>query len=223
MTGQEDITTTCEVIADRMAALGEGVTPLLLLPMYSQLAADLQAKIFDAADTGVRKCVVSTNIAETSLTLDGILYVIDAGYCKLKVYNPNIGMDSLAITPIAKANANQRAGRAGRTGPGYCYRLMTERQFENELLEAQIPEIQRTNMGGVVLLLKSLGVDNLMEFDFMDPPPQDNLVNSMYQLWVLNALDNTGGLTACGKKMVEFPLDPPLAKMLIFRYRLYHT
>jgi pre-mRNA-splicing factor ATP-dependent RNA helicase DHX38/PRP16 len=220
MTGQEDIVTTCEVVAERMAALGDGPPPLLLLPMYSQLAADLQAKIFDAAAEGVRKCIVSTNIAETSLTVDGILYVIDTGFCKLKVYNPKVGMDSLQVTPVSQANCNQRAGRAGRTGPGYCYRLMTERQFNDELLSAQIPEIQRTNMGGVVLLLKSLGVDNLLEFDFMDPPPQDNLVNSMYQLWVLNALDNTGSLTPTGKKMVEFPLDPPLAKMLIFAEEL---
>ncbi len=167
--------------------------------------------------------IVSTNIAETSLTVDGIKYVIDAGYCKLKVYNPKIGMDALQMTPISQANANQRAGRAGRTGPGYCYRLFTERQFVSELLGNQIPEIQRTNLSNVVLLLKSLGVDNLLEFDFMDPPPQDNIMNSMYQLWVLGALDNTGALTVLGRKMVEFPLDPPLAKMLIFAEELKCT
>eukprot|EP01034_Spumella_vulgaris_P021641 gene21641-27681_t len=215
MTGQEDIEATCEVLAERASTL-EGVPPMLLLPMYSQLPADLQSKIFDSAASGTRKCIVSTNIAETSLTVDGIKYVIDAGYCKLKVYNPKIGMDSLQITPESQANANQRAGRAGRTGPGYCYRLFTERQFVSELLENQIPEIQRTNLGNVVLLLKSLGVENLLEFDFMDPPPQENIMNSMYQLWVLGALDNTGALTTLGRKMVEFPLDPPLAKMLIF-------
>jgi pre-mRNA-splicing factor ATP-dependent RNA helicase DHX38/PRP16 len=112
------------------------------------------------------------------------------------------------------------AGRAGRTGPGYCYRLFTERQFVSELLPSQIPEIQRTNLGNVVLLLKSLGVENLLEFDFMDPPPQLNILNSMYQLWVLGALDNVGSLTQIGRKMVEFPLDPALAKMLIFSEQL---
>ena len=111
-------------------------------------------------------------------------------------------------------------GRAGRTGPGFCYRLYTERQFNDELLSAQVPEIQRTNLGNVVLLLKSLDVDNLLEFDFMDPPPQENILNSMYQLWILGALDNTGSLTTLGRKMVEFPLDPPLAKMLIFSEQL---
>jgi pre-mRNA-splicing factor ATP-dependent RNA helicase DHX38/PRP16 len=126
------------------------------------------------------------------------------------------GMDALQIGPESQANANQRAGRAGRTGPGFCYRLFTERQYVSEMLANQVPEIQRTNLGNVVLLLKSLGVENLLAFDFMDPPPQENIMNSMYQLWVLGALDNTGALTPLGRKMVEFPLDPPLAKMLIF-------
>jgi pre-mRNA-splicing factor ATP-dependent RNA helicase DHX38/PRP16 len=214
MTGQEDIEATCEVIAERAATI-DNIKPLLLLPMYSQLPADLQAKIFKHSDAGQRKCIISTNIAETSLTVDGIRYVIDSGYSKLKVYNSNIGMDALVVTPISQANANQRAGRAGRTGPGYCYRLYSERQYVTELLYNQVPEIQRTNLSNVVLLLKNLGVDNLLEFDFMDPPPQENIINSMYQLWVLGALDNTGNLTLLGKKMAEFPLDPPLAKMLI--------
>lgn len=130
--------------------------------------------------------------------------MIDTGYCKLKVYNPKIGMDALQVTPISQANANQRTGRAGRTGPGYCYRLYTENVFLRELLPNQIPEIQRTNLANVVLLLKSLGVDSMLEFDFMDPPPQDNILNSMYQLWVLGALDNTGALTDLGKKMVRW-------------------
>jgi pre-mRNA-splicing factor ATP-dependent RNA helicase DHX38/PRP16 len=223
MTGQEDIEATCEVLANRISALSESggkVPPLLLLPMYSQLPADLQAKIFESAENGARKCIVSTNIAETSLTVDGIKYVIDSGYCKLKVYNAKIGMDALQIMPESQANANQRAGRAGRTGPGFCYRLFTERQFAVEMLVDQVPEIQRTNLSNVVLLLKSLGVDNLLAFDFMDPPPQDNILNSMYQLWVLGALDNTGTLTTIGRKMVEFPLDPALAKMLIFSDQL---
>ena len=124
-------------------------------------------------------------------------------------------MDALQITPVSMANANQRSGRAGRTGPGICYRMYTDHIFRNELLENNIPEIQRTNLANVVLLLKSLNVDNLLEFDFMDPPPQETIMNSMYQLWVLGALDNTGNLTELGRKMVEFPLDPPLSKMVI--------
>eukprot|EP00934_Nitzschia_sp_Nitz4_P002117 Nitzschia sp. Nitz4//scaffold294_size23022//13240//16953//NITZ4_008515-RA/size23022-processed-gene-0.6-mRNA-1//-1//CDS//3329546226//2117//frame0 len=218
MTGQEDIEGTCVVLAEKMERLGEDTPPLLVLPMYSQLPADLQAKIFETAPKGIRKCIVSTNVAETSLTVDGIRYVIDSGFCKLKVYNPKIGMDALLVTPISKANANQRSGRAGRTGPGFCFRLYTDRQFRDELMESAVPEIQRTNLSNVVLLLKSLGIQNLLEFDFMDPPPQENIMNSLYQLWILGALDNTGDLTTMGRRMVEFPLDPSLSKMLLFAH-----
>ncbi|KAK8805481.1 hypothetical protein WA158_002137 [Blastocystis sp. Blastoise] len=215
MTGQSDIECVCDSCDERLKSLPKCENQLLLLPMYSQLATEQQAMIFKKAPKGTRKCIVSTNIAETSLTVDGIKYVIDCGYCKLKVYNPNIGMDSLQVTPISQANANQRMGRAGRTEPGKCFRLYTKFQYVHELLPNQIPEIQRTNLGMVVLLLKSLGVKDLLSFDFMDPPPQDNMMNSMYQLWVLGALSNTGELTEMGKKMVEFPLDPSLAKMLV--------
>ena len=215
MTGQEDIEITCRVVEERLAQL-EGAERLSVLPIYSQLPADLQAKIFERAQDGVRKCVVATNIAETSLTVDGVKYVVDTGYSKLKVYNPKMGMDSLQITPVSQANANQRSGRAGRTGPGTCYRLYTQSAFEKEMFPNNIPEIQRTNLANVVLLLKSLNVKNLLEFDFMDPPPQDNILNSMYQLWILGALDNQGELTDLGRKMVEYPLDPSLSKMLIF-------
>ncbi|KAF8921605.1 putative PRP16-RNA-dependent ATPase [Mucidula mucida] len=214
MTGQEDIEITCQVVQERLDQLDEPA-PLAVLPIYSQMPADLQAKIFEATSDGRRKVIVATNIAETSLTVDGILFVVDAGYSKLKVYNPKVGMDALQITPISQANASQRTGRAGRTGNGFCYRLYTEMAFRNELFENTIPEIQRTNLANTVLLLKSLGVKNLLEFDFMDPPPQANILNSMYQLWVLGALDNVGDLTPVGRKMSEFPMEPSMAKMLI--------
>jgi pre-mRNA-splicing factor ATP-dependent RNA helicase DHX38/PRP16 len=214
MPGQEDIEVTCEAVADRLSEIDEA-PPLAILPIYSQLPSDLQAKIFHKAPDGVRKCVVATNIAETSLTVDGIMFVIDAAFCKLKVFNPKIGMDSLQVYPISQANANQRSGRAGRTGAGQCYRLYTEAAYRNEMLVSTVPEIQRTNLANVVLLLKSLGVEDLLQFHFMDPPPQDNILNSMFQLWILGSLDNTGNLTELGRGMIDFPLDPTLSKMLI--------
>jgi pre-mRNA-splicing factor ATP-dependent RNA helicase DHX38/PRP16 len=132
MPGQEDIEVTCEQIKDRLSQLdvkqkesdasNSGPPGLEVVPMYSQLPSDMQAKIFQKAPDGMRKCIVATNIAETSLTVDGIFFVVDAGYCKLKVFNPRVGMDALSIYPISQANANQRSGRAGRTGPGHCYR-----------------------------------------------------------------------------------------------------
>jgi len=121
MTGQEDIESTCALLADRLEGIGDKVQPLSILPIYSVMPADLQAKVFQPSK--FRKVIVATNIAETSLTIDGVKYVIDSGYCKLKVYDPKIGMDSLKITPVSQANANQRRGRAGRTGPGTCWRL----------------------------------------------------------------------------------------------------
>nr|CAI5831091.1 unnamed protein product [Callosobruchus analis] len=214
MPGQEDIEVTCEVLAERLAEI-DNAPELSILPIYSQLPSDLQAKIFQRSPEGVRKCVVATNIAETSLTVDGIIFVIDSGYCKLKVYNPRIGMDALQIYPISQANSNQRSGRAGRTGPGQAFRLYTERQYKEELLVTTVPEIQRTNLANTVLLLKSLGVQDLLQFHFMDPPPQDNILNSLYQLWILGALDHTGVLTKLGRQMAEFPLDPPQCQMLI--------
>lgn len=219
MTGQDEIEATCYALAERMEQLitstSKAVPKLSILPIYSQLPADLQAKIFQKAEDGARKCIVATNIAETSLTVDGILYVIDTGYGKIKVYNPRMGMDALQVFPVSRAAADQRAGRAGRTGPGTCYRLYTDTAYQNEMLPNAVPEIQRTNLGNVVLLLKSLKVENLLDFDFMDQPPKENILNSMYQLWVLGALNNVGGLTKLGWKMVEFPLDPPLAAMLL--------
>ncbi|MQM09485.1 hypothetical protein Taro_042358 [Colocasia esculenta] len=224
MTGQDEIETTCYALAERMEQIISSskreVPKLSILPIYSQLPADLQAKIFQKAEDGARKCIVATNIAETSLTVDGIFYVIDTGYGKMKVYNPRMGMDALQVFPVSRAAADQRAGRAGRTGPGKCYRLYTESAYLNEMLPNPVPEIQRTNLGNVVLLLKSLKIENLLDFDFMDPPPQENILNSMYQLWVLGALNNVGSLTEIGWKMVEFPLDPPLAKMLLMGEQL---
>ncbi|KAG4301955.1 hypothetical protein PCK1_001931 [Pneumocystis canis] len=214
MTGQEDIEITCQVIVERLEQL-DNPPKLLVLPIYSQMPADLQAKIFERAENNTRKVIVATNIAETSLTLDGIMYVVDSGYCKLKVYNPRMGMDTLQITPISQANSNQRSGRAGRTGAGIAYRLYTEAAFQNELYLQTIPEIQRTNLANTILLLKSLGVKDLLNFDFMDPPPEDTIMSSLFDLWTLGAVDNIGNLTPLGQRMSSFPMDPPLSKLII--------
>ena len=214
MTGQEDIEVTCALTRERLAALADA-PELSILPLYSQMPADLQSKIFDQAPPGVRKCIVATNIAETSLTVDGVVYVIDAGFSKLKVYNPKMGMDTLQITPISQANAQQRSGRAGRTGPGEAFRLYTEKAFRDELYIQTIPEIQRTNLSNTVLMLKSLGVRDLLDFDFMDPPPKDTITTSLFEMWALGALDNLGELTDLGRKINSFPMDPSLAKLLV--------
>jgi ATP-dependent RNA helicase DHX8/PRP22 len=215
LTGQEEIDTACETLYSRMKALGDLAPELIILPVYSSLPSEMQSRIFEAAPPGSRKCIVATNIAEASLTIDGIYYVVDPGFSKQKAFNAKLGMDSLVVTPISQASARQRAGRAGRTGPGKCYRLYTEMAYKNEMLSTNIPEIQRTNLGNVVLQLKAMGINDLLGFDFMDPPPVATLVGAMEGLHALGALDDEGLLTRLGRKMAEFPLEPNLSKMLL--------
>eukprot|EP00053_Salpingoeca_punica_P018955 m.188740 g.188740 ORF g.188740 m.188740 type:complete len:700 (-) comp17538_c1_seq9:4467-6566(-) len=215
LTGQEEIDTSCEILYERMKALGADVPELIILPVYSALPSEMQTRIFEPAGPGARKVVIATNIAETSLTIDGIYYVVDPGFVKQKVYNSKSGMDSLVVTPISQQQAQQRSGRAGRTGPGKCYRLYTERAFKEEMLENAVPEIQRTNLASTVLQLKAMGINDLLSFDFMDPPPTETLILSLEALHCLGALDDEGLLTRLGRRMAEFPLEPQLSKMLI--------
>ncbi|KAF2310850.1 hypothetical protein GH714_017620 [Hevea brasiliensis] len=215
LTGQEEIDFACQSLYERMKGLGKNVPELIILPVYSALPSEMQSRIFEPAPPGKRKVVVATNIAEASLTIDGIFYVIDPGFAKQNVYNPKQGLDSLVITPISQASAKQRAGRAGRTGPGKCYRLYTESAYRNEMSPTTIPEIQRINLGFTTLTMKAMGINDLLSFDFMDPPSPQALISAMEQLYSLGALDEEGLLTKLGRKMAEFPLDPPLSKMLL--------
>nr|GLL36796.1 probable pre-mRNA-splicing factor ATP-dependent RNA helicase DEAH5 [Ipomoea trifida] len=215
LTGQEEIDCACQSLYERMKGLGKNVPELIILPVYSALPSEMQSRIFEPAPPGKRKVVVATNIAEASLTIDGIFYVIDPGFAKQNVYNPKQGLDSLVITPISQASAKQRAGRAGRTGPGKCYRLYTESAFHNEMSPTSIPEIQRINLGMTVLNMKAMGINDLLSFDFMDPPSPQALISAMEQLFTLGALDEEGLLTKLGRKMAEFPMEPPLSKMLL--------
>ncbi|XP_031700119.1 ATP-dependent RNA helicase DHX8 isoform X1 [Anarrhichthys ocellatus] len=220
LTGQEEIDTACEILYERMKSLGPDVPELIILPVYSALPSEMQTRIFDPAPPGSRKVVIATNIAETSLTIDGIYYVVDPGFVKQKVYNSKTGIDQLVVTPISQAQAKQRAGRAGRTGPGKTYRLYTERAYRDEMLTTNVPEIQRTNLASTVLSLKAMGINDLLSFDFMDAPPMETLITAMEQLYTLGALDDEGLLTRLGRRMAEFPLEPMLCKMLIMSVHL---
>merc|ERR1719266_435291 len=220
LTGQEEIDTACEVLFERMKSLGPEVPELIILPVYSALPSEMQSRIFDPAPPGSRKVVIATNIAETSLTIDGIYYVVDPGFVKQKVYNSKTGMDSLVVTPISQAQAKQRAGRSGRTGPGKTYRLYTERAYRDEMLATPVPEIQRTNLASTVLQLKAMGINDLLHFDFMDAPPVEAMIHALELLHTLSALDDEGLLTRLGRRMAEFPLDPNLSKMLIMSVHL---
>lgn len=237
LTGQDEIEAAQESLTQVCRKLGSRIKEMMICPVYSSLPPDLQARIFEPTPEGARKVVLATNIAETSITIDGIVFVIDPGFIKQKSYNPRSGMESLIVVPCSRASANQRAGRGGRVGPGKCFRLYTAWAYQNELEENTLPEIQRTNLGNVVLLLKvckfplsssalrkrysdlkphqSLGINDLINFDFMDPPPAETLIRALEMLYALGALNDRGELTKLGRRMAEFPLDPQLSKMLI--------
>jgi len=221
LTGEEEIENACRALRKesmRYPDSGE----LVAVPLYSSLPPAQQQKIFEVAPgpkfpggPGGRKVVVATNIAETSITIDGIVYVVDPGFAKQKVYNPRIRVESLLVSPVSKASASQRSGRAGRTQPGKCFRLYTEKAFKTELTEQTYPEILRSNLGVVVLTLKKLGIEDLVHFDFLDPPAPEPLMRALEMLNYLGCLNDDGDLTDTGDQAAEFPLDPQLAKMLI--------
>ncbi|PXF41069.1 Pre-mRNA-splicing factor ATP-dependent RNA helicase DEAH1 [Gracilariopsis chorda] len=215
LTGQEEIEAAEEILRERTRGLGSKLGELIIAPIYATLPSEMQAKIFEPTPEGARKVVLATNIAETSVTIPGIVYVIDPGFCKQKSYNAKTGMESLLVVPVSRAGAKQRAGRAGRTQPGKCFRLYTKWSYMNEMEEDTVPELLRTNLSQVVLLLLSLGIDNLIDFDFIDAPPPEALLRSLEHLYALGALNDKGKLTKLGRRMAELPLEPMMAKALL--------
>ena len=230
LTGEEEIEDACRKIrleVDEMIREADAGS-MVCYPLYGTLPPNQQQKIFEKAPgprtpdgRPGRKCIVATNIAETSLTIDGIVYVVDPGFSKQKVYNPRIRVESLLVSPISKASAAQRAGRAGRTRPGKCFRLYTEDAFNKELTDQTYPEILRSNLSSTVLELKKLGVDDLVHFDLMDPPAPETLMRALEELNYLACLDDEGELTQLGRLASQFPLDPALAVMLISSPEFY--
>jgi pre-mRNA-splicing factor ATP-dependent RNA helicase DHX15/PRP43 len=216
LTGEEEIEDACRKIKIELVSKDpDTVGPLSCIPLYSSLPPQQQQRIFDPAPEPRfpdgppgRRVIVSTNIAETSLTIDGIMYVIDPGFSKEKLYNPRIRVESLLVSPISKASAQQRAGRAGRTRPGKCFRLYTEKYFLKELDEQTHPEILRSNLANTVLTLVKAGIKDLVRFDWLDAPAPESLMRALELLNYLAALDNQGNLTPMGSMMSEFPLDP---------------
>jgi pre-mRNA-splicing factor ATP-dependent RNA helicase DHX15/PRP43 len=230
LTGEDEIEDACRKISLEADELMREVDagPLAVYPLYGTLPPHQQQRIFDKAPPPIRKggrpgrkVIVSTNIAETSLTIDGIVYVVDPGFSKQKIYNPRIRVESLLVSPISKASAQQRAGRAGRTKPGKCFRLYTEKAFKKELIEQTYPEILRSNLANTVLELKKLGVEDLVHFDLMDPPAPETMMRALEELNYLACLDDDGELTTLGSMASAFPLDPALAVMLISSPEFY--
>ncbi|KAF2261344.1 P-loop containing nucleoside triphosphate hydrolase protein [Lojkania enalia] len=215
LTGREEIEDAIDKIADRITDLGPDHQNLQPLPLYAGLPADQQMYVFQAAGENTRKVIVSTNIAEASITIDGIVYVIDSGFVKLRAYDPTTGIERLVTVPVSKASATQRGGRAGRTQPGKCYRLYTKDSFTT-LEESTPPEIQRSNLAPVILQLMNLGIQNIVCFDFFSSPPSKLVIRAMDMLFSLGAISSEARLTKpLGAQMAELPLEPMLAKALL--------
>ncbi|KAI9304037.1 P-loop containing nucleoside triphosphate hydrolase protein [Cunninghamella echinulata] len=190
--------------------------PLHVLPLYSMLPTEAQLRVFQPPPEGTRLCIVATNVAETSVTIPGIRYVVDCGKAKERQYNVDTGVQSFQIDWTSKAAANQRSGRAGRTGPGHCYRLYSSAIFDNEFPQFSKPEIQRMPIEGVVLNMKAMSIDNVINFPFPTPPPKESLFKAEKLLSYLGAVNPTNKrITEFGETMSLFPITPRFAKMLI--------
>ncbi|KAG8513345.1 putative ATP-dependent RNA helicase DHX35 [Galemys pyrenaicus] len=217
LTGQEEVETVVSMLIEQARALGRtGMKRhLRVLPMYAGLPSFEQMKVFERVSRSVRKVIVATNVAETSITISGIVFVIDCGFMKLRAYNPRTAIECLVVVPVSQASANQRAGRGGRNRSGKCYRLYTEEAFD-KLPQSTVPELQRSNLAPVILQLKALGVDSVLRVHFMSPPPAQSMVQALELLYALGGLDKDCRLTEpLGRRIAEFPLNPMFAKMLL--------
>ena len=215
LTGQDEVQEAVSLLLDySRSQTNPDMKKMYVLPLHGSLPSKEQFKIFESFPKSVRKVIVSTNIAETSVTIPGISYVVDSGFMKIRYFNPKTCSDSLVICPVSKASAKQRAGRAGRMNPGKVFRLYREKDYD--LLEKfTVPEIQRTSLAGVILQLKALGVKNVYDFNFPARPPEVNFMAGLELLFALDAIDDDGELTSFGLKMAELPLEPMLSKALL--------
>ncbi|KAJ3073157.1 ATP-dependent RNA helicase dhx8 [Podochytrium sp. JEL0797] len=222
LTGQQEIETTCRLIREECELIKSSseiqfypeVSDISLHPIYSALDTPDQRQVFRPAKRGFRKIVIATNIAQTSVTIPGIRYVVDCGFVKEKMFDPSTGVDALLVVPISKAAATQRAGRSGRTAPGKVFRLYSREAFE-DMAEDTTPEIQRSSLLGTVLSLKQMGIEDILNFEFIDPPEREHLITAIKQLYYLDALDEVGNLTDIGKQMSQLPLHPCLSRSLL--------
>ncbi|MBN3308345.1 DHX40 helicase, partial [Amia calva] len=222
LTGQAEIEKACDILYQRAESIDyhydvqdRSVEGLLILPLYGSMPTDQQRQIFQPPPNGVRKCVVATNIAATSLTINGIRYIVDSGFVKQLNHNSRVGLDILEVVPIAKSEAQQRAGRAGRTSAGKCYRIYSREFWEKCMPEYMVPEIQRTSLTSVILTLKCLGVHDVIRFPYLDPPEERFILEALKQLYQCDAIDRRGQVTRLGRLMVEFPLSPGLTCALL--------
>lgn len=216
LTGRDDIDTALQALADRQAEAPQGGLRLHLLPLYASLALDEQRAALAPAPRGTRKVVLATNVAETSVTIDGVRIVVDAGLVKVRMLDPTTGLDTLATRPTSRAAAFQRAGRAGRTAPGKCVRLYPASAFTH-MAASDTPELVRCDLAMYLLQLKALGIDNLARFEFVPPaPPATHMARGLTFLASMQALDEYGRLLPLGEQLAEAPLEPMMARAVLW-------
>ncbi|MHB1739163.1 MAG: ATP-dependent RNA helicase HrpA [Actinomycetes bacterium] len=211
LSGEREIRDTAEALRDRRLAGTE------VLPLYARLSAAEQHAVF--APHHGRRIVLATNVAETSLTVPGIRYVVDPGTARISRYSHRLKVQRLPIEPISQASAQQRAGRCGRTSEGICIRLYAEEDFASRPAFTE-PEVQRTNLASVILAMSAIGIDDIAGFPFLDPPDRRAITDGVALLTELGALDPSGGdprarLTPVGRRLAALPLDPRLARMVL--------
>uniref|UniRef100_A0A8C3CNH7 RNA helicase n=1 Tax=Cairina moschata TaxID=8855 RepID=A0A8C3CNH7_CAIMO len=222
LTGQNEIEKACDLLFKKAESIDyryevhdRSIEGLLILPLYGSMSTDQQKRIFLPAPTGIRKCVVSTNIAATSLTIEGVRYVVDSGFVKQLNHNPRVGLDILEVVPISKSEAMQRAGRAGRTSSGKSYRLYSKEFWEQCMPDHTVPEIKRTSLTSVILTLKCLSVHDVIRFPYLDRPEERHILEALKQLYQCDAIDRRGHVTRLGEFLVQFPLPPNLTCAVI--------
>lgn len=215
LTGQEEIEVAQKLIEEYSASLASNVPKIKAVPLYGQLSIEAQREAFlPVKSKFTRKVVLATNIAETSVTVSGVRYVVDGGKAKIKQFRPRLGMESLLAKPISKSSAIQRTGRAGREGPGKCYRLYTEASFDSMLL-ADLPEILRNDVLSAILTMKARGIQDVLSFPLMDAPETEAIERALVHLHFLGALNDDGSITSVGETMAKFPLSAPLGAVLL--------
>ncbi|CAK4066902.1 unnamed protein product [Aphanomyces euteiches] len=212
LTGQEDIETMETLLNDYATRLPPEVPKLLVCPIFSAMPRESQMLAFEPAPRQVRKVILATNIAETSITINGVRFVIDTGLVKQRSFVGH--METLQIEPISQAQAWQRSGRAGREVPGVCYRLFPEDKFQ-ELAARAVPEIKRVSLEIVVLQLKCMGIDDVLAFDFIERPNTKHMIQALEKLYALGAFTPEGKLTELGRNMASLPVDPMASIMLL--------
>lgn len=214
LTGQETVESLESLVNEYALGMGSDVPKVLVLPLFAALPQAAQQRVFQPAPPRSRKIILATNIAETSVTVAGVRFVVDSGKAKIKQFRSRIGLDSLIVKPISKSAATQRKGRAGREAPGQCYRLYTEQDYL-ALQPSNTPEILRCDLSQAILTIKARGVDDIIRFPFLDHPPREALEKALLQLFRLGALKESGEISDIGLQMAKLPLSVALARVLL--------